>query len=433
MLKRFAIWALIGSLLAISFGDRWYWLAFVAGFWLLGAVCLRCLTAVQLGELNRTVRTSRSARAGLLLGTAVLAVTGWWFGAIAALLGLTIVTSLALLSGLRRGPTAALDLVTGLSLAGTTVLAAGFAGEWIVSRPAIGAEWGSPAELSAWQGRYDSLARPGGNLFGFRSPYEQIAKDSGVYRVFVLGDSFTWGDKIARTEDTWPAELERLLQKAYPGTRIEVVNAAHKGYTTANEAELMRRLGWQFDPDVLLVQFYENDAYLSLPGFQHLDAVDVYRQYHILPYRFRFGGAAESSALLKFIDGKLQRALGEQDPASFYEDGRVGWRQLVVSLQELGSEAAARGVPAILLMVPDLPWGAFTVESHPNQAMHAKVERMARKAGFEVLDLTPVFADSATEGREWWATAYDPHPSEVGHGLIAREAFRFIAAHGATP
>jgi lysophospholipase L1-like esterase len=441
MVGRIVIWTLIGGLLAVGFGDRWFWFAFVAAFWLLGAVCLRRLTPAQTDELRRIVSTTRSARAGLLLAIGILALTGWLFGWAALILSFTMLTSLGLLSVVRRGPEAGLDLVLGLALAGTTIFAAGFAGEWLVSRPAIGAQWGSPAERASQNARFDSLAQGPwkgsfgqySNLFGFRSPYEQVAKDSGVFRVFALGDSFTWGDMIPRTEDTWPAELERLLQERQAETRIEVINAAVRGYTTANEAELMRRLGWQFQPDVLLVQFLLNDIYPSGPGFQRHQMDDVFGRRRVVPHRFRLAGKARNSALLKFLEEKIERVLSDHDMAPLYEDGTTEWRQLEAALDELGSAAAARDVPAILLIIPRSPSGAFTAESHPGRPLHAKVERAAQRAGFAVLDLTPMFADSAATGREWWATPYDSHPSEAAHGLIARATFRLLVANGVTP
>jgi hypothetical protein len=51
-----------------------------------------------------------------------------------------------------------------------------------------------------------------------------VRKEAGTERIVVLGDSFTWGDKIASSDSTWPAQLEQQLRDGWPGRRIEVVN-----------------------------------------------------------------------------------------------------------------------------------------------------------------------------------------------------------------
>lgn len=66
------------------------------------------------------------------------------------------------------------------------------------------------------------------------------------------------------------------------------------GYTTANEAELLRRLGWQFDCDLVLVQFYINDALPSGDNFARVGGSWLLPRVNLLPVLFardRSGGA----------------------------------------------------------------------------------------------------------------------------------------------
>jgi hypothetical protein len=55
--------------------------------------------------------------------------------------------------------------------------------------------------------------------------------------VIVVGDSFTWGDKVADIRDTWPYVLEQNLNRS--GATVEVISLATPGYTTVNEAEAL--------------------------------------------------------------------------------------------------------------------------------------------------------------------------------------------------
>lgn len=180
----------------------------------------------------------------------------------------------------------------GLSVA-SVALVVGFGSlEMLFRIPSVAARWGTPAELSAWDSRYDRVWKE--NVFGFRSRHETVARSSGVNRAVVLGDSFTWGDKIAETDDAWPARLEAILNRT-GDEAWEVINMAQNGYTTANEAELLRRLGWQFDPDLVLVQFYINDALPSGGDFTHVLGSWLRPRVNLLPVRFRSGWVQQSA------------------------------------------------------------------------------------------------------------------------------------------
>ena len=77
----------------------------------------------------------------------------------------------------------------GLSMA-SAALVVGFGSLEMVFRiPSVAARWGTPAERSAWDSRYDRVWQE--NAFGFRSRHETVARLSGVNRAVVLGDSFT--------------------------------------------------------------------------------------------------------------------------------------------------------------------------------------------------------------------------------------------------
>src|SRR5207237_10295818 len=73
------------------------------------------------------------------------------------------------------------------------------------------------------------------NAAGMRGDRElSRPKPAGVFRVVVLGDSFTFGGKV-QVEDTFPAALEREFRSADPSLPTEVLNLAVPGYNTEQE------------------------------------------------------------------------------------------------------------------------------------------------------------------------------------------------------
>ena len=59
-----------------------------------------------------------------------------------------------------------------------------------------------------------------------------LTKPPGVFRILVLGDSFTVGANV-RQEEAYPKVLEKRLQSVY-GPRIQVVNAGVGGWDPFN-------------------------------------------------------------------------------------------------------------------------------------------------------------------------------------------------------
>src|SRR5262245_37236253 len=90
----------------------------------------------------------------------------------------------------------------------------------------------------------DHTAEVGGisyrhNGLGLRGPQPPSSKPAEVYRLLVVGDSYTYGWGVAE-RDTVPGQLERLLREDVPSGRIlEVINAGIPAYDTAQEEHLV--------------------------------------------------------------------------------------------------------------------------------------------------------------------------------------------------
>ncbi len=96
------------------------------------------------------------------------------------------------------------------------------------------------------------------NSRGLRDREVAPAKPPGTVRILVLGDSFTYGSGVAG-EETFPKRLEGLLA-AQAGARVEVINAGVSGYGTVHEAAFLRAEGWDYEPDLVILQvFPQND------------------------------------------------------------------------------------------------------------------------------------------------------------------------------
>lgn len=103
------------------------------------------------------------------------------------------------------------------------------------------------------------------NSHGMRDLPRSLKKPEGVYRIAVLGDSFTFGWGVER-EEAYPAVLEKELNNnSGDSMRYEVLNFGVPGYSTFQEVEQFLEKGSQFSPDAVLVFVIDND--FGLPFF----------------------------------------------------------------------------------------------------------------------------------------------------------------------
>lgn len=79
-----------------------------------------------------------------------------------------------------------------------------------------------------------------------------VQKESNLYRIIVLGDSFTFGDYV-NTEDVWSERLEDLLNNnACGGLSFEVINLGVSGYDVQYIAHRYSVRGIKYNPDLII-------------------------------------------------------------------------------------------------------------------------------------------------------------------------------------
>ncbi|MBW2632391.1 MAG: SGNH/GDSL hydrolase family protein [Deltaproteobacteria bacterium] len=99
------------------------------------------------------------------------------------------------------------------------------------------------------------------NSLGLRDR-EYGPKENGIFRVLLVGDSFSASHGLP-IEDSLSRQLERSLQTVVNleemPVKIEVINAAHGGYSPYNYWKAYRRWKSLFKPDVVIVGLSPDD------------------------------------------------------------------------------------------------------------------------------------------------------------------------------
>ncbi|MBI4847222.1 MAG: hypothetical protein HY808_01405 [Nitrospirae bacterium] len=99
------------------------------------------------------------------------------------------------------------------------------------------------------------------NSQGFRGKKEySITKDSDVYRIIVLGDSVTFGYGV-EDKETFSAILEKKLSLV---KKVEVINMGVSGFGTAEELIKLRKEGFNYNPDLVILGYFPNDHFNNI-------------------------------------------------------------------------------------------------------------------------------------------------------------------------
>ena len=136
--------------------------------------------------------------------------------------------------------------------------------------------------VSSVPGEYDVFAHI--NQFGFRGPNFQQGKEPGLKRIFIVGDSFTFGVG-AEDDATIPALMETYLHSA--GTDWEVINAGRGHDSPINYYLRLRDELPKFSPDlvVLMLDFsdlwedWNTEKNLIFDKAGNIVAIDPYYEY----------------------------------------------------------------------------------------------------------------------------------------------------------
>jgi lysophospholipase L1-like esterase len=276
------------------------------------------------------------------------------------------------------------------------------------------------------------------NPQGFRGPPFSPSKPAGTLRIAALGDSFTFGTGVA-AGDTWPAALERLLAPRHPERRVEVLNCGVFAYNTRQEVALLRSRVLAFEPDLVLLCAYINDASAeegaraapraAAPGARERWELEwiarlgltsgVWAAGEELGDAQRFTmGLRRRSRLADVLAHQLYGWLyGRVALANYRDDWRAdspGWIEMRAALADFAALAAERDFEAAVLMYPDL---SRLDRAYPFEAEHAVLAGACAELGLRYVDLFPALAGE--DARRLRAHAHDHHPSPACHAIVA--------------
>lgn len=223
-------------------------------------------------------------------------------------------------------------------------------------------------------------------------------------RIVGIGDSGMFGWNVEQGED-YMAVLETLLNARGDGVTYDVLNLAAPGYNTQLEVERLRSLGLQFDPDIVVVGWCENDY--QLPFFmlekENFRRRDISYLHEFLFNRDSFADLVAGVRMRDHRSYDKDRVVEELKEGS----GSDGVRQAFQDLRKLSDEHGFR----TLVFGP----------------MRTNELALCREAGLPVYNINEKIARDAYPP-EW--AAHFMHPRPEGHRLLAEHIAADLDARG---
>jgi hypothetical protein len=243
------------------------------------------------------------------------------------------------------------------------------------------------------------------------------AKPPGVFRIVVVGDSFTFGQGV-QFDDTFVKRLERMLN--LNGTRkVEVINAGMPGYSSMQEVTLVHHAMTEFDPDMVLLEVTLNDPEIKPYEDTHPD-VGHYGQPRKVPALFEYFRSLHF-LYMRYFSWKQNREYVKYYFRLFAEDET--WKPFVGAIAAMKNYAAQSHVKFAAVVFP-LFYKSLD-ENYPFLPIHEKIRSLFQTLHVPLLDLLPSYNHIEPE-RLHVLPYYDPHPNEIAHRIAADSIYEWM-------
>ena len=253
------------------------------------------------------------------------------------------------------------------------------------------------------------------NEWGYRGGGFTRATPPGVYRIVMLGDSFTFGEGTPDALIYSSLVAGALRDGRIDGRQAEVINLGMPAEDSGTELTTYREFARSLGPDRVVLQWHTNDFPSTGVQKDHVRLIGVrYRETfaNAADYRWsRLLSALYVRARMRAISRDLiatTRAELDEGRASFDDIGRL--RQLVT----------ADGAAFTVLIFPEL----VRFGDYPYAAIVDALRAYCEQERIPVVDLLPALATH--RDADLWVHETDHHPNPVAHAIAATELLKTL-------
>lgn len=319
------------------------------------------------------------------------------------------------------------------------------------------------------------------NSKGLRDYEYSYQKPPGVFRILLLGDSFTEAIQVP-LEDSWPKVLEQLLNNGESTPKIQVINAGVGSYGTDNALLLYEHEVNKYEPDLVILTFHltdpvDNDHQTGLidsnpkPYFVLDNGTLVLRNYPVNTSGLnRVAGFMKERSYMAFFFGKVLTGRGgqlvsfltaqgllpkaEKPTLSYYSsylqdyppELERAWKITGSLLTELKGQVEKRGARLVVIFAPDSEqieeevWQeVIDKHSRPGEGEwnqtkpNVVLDGLLNKADIPLLQLLPGFRQRYKDNGKPLHYRRDSHWNLEGNRLAAQLIYDYVLTNKLVP
>ncbi len=247
-------------------------------------------------------------------------------------------------------------------------------------------------------------------------------KPAGETRIVITGDSFSWGEDVA-DDEVYSEVLDNAL------AQTSVVNIAVHGYGTDQQFLRLKKIGFDYDPDLVILAYYKSNAARNVLSFRdyakpRFRLIDGELQLSNVPVP-----APDDPRILEaprvgtHLGGLLIKSLYQQVGYTRFAEQ---WTLTRAILDLAAEETHRRGIQFALMYIP----AARPDLARVPEAAEAVLAAWAEDRGEQFINLRLLFLALPAEQRE---RLYAGHWTPEGHRIVAGLLAETIAAERLLP
>ena len=256
------------------------------------------------------------------------------------------------------------------------------------------------------------------NRWGFREREFELPKKDDIYRIAVIGDSFTYGQGIPE-EDRFTNLLEKYLNRKK--STYQVLNFGRPGTETIDHLATLKDVVAKANINFILLQWFTNDfeGHDKKARPRGESPIKSFALYKILD---------RSSALFYLIKRQvksLQSTLGFVGSYDKYMFQRFGnpespdSQKYVKIMKDFIKLCKNREIPLGIVLFPNSR--PDLREHYPFDYLHDRVLEICAEEDIDCIDLRSTFAD--VYYKDLWVNRFDPHPGTLANRLATERIF----------
>ncbi len=268
--------------------------------------------------------------------------------------------------------------------------------------------------------RWISKHPPATNKLGFREREITKQKAPDVYRIAVVGDSFTYGQGIL-----YEARFTRIIEQRLNSAQMkdartyEVLNFGKPGAETIDHTGFLDSV-FEIDPDFILLQWLPNDV----EGSDHSARPKSYR---IIPSDYISGWLHKNSALFYLIktsvnglqtNMRLVESYGDSMNKRFADPESKDTLRANREMDEFIFRVKDKNIPLGIVMFPYLIDTGGNPGNFAYGFLFDRVLEACNREAVKCLDLRPALA-RVSPASGLWLHQFDAHPSPLTNGVAA--------------